>query len=875
MGSQLLICRFIPPILLLFTLTVTSDGQSLKGTITEDGKTPIAFATIYIDKTHSGTTANLNGEYELPLDSGFYLIKFRAIGYKTISHEVHIKRKNEYLNITLPLEAYQLKEVVVRPNRENLARIIMRKAIAWAPYYLNYVQHYSSEVYLKGSMKLDNIPRILASRMMIRIDNKQIKPYSGMMFIDESVNEVSFDSPDHFIQKVKSSRSTMPGLGGNPISPMELIKENFYQPELMDCISPLNLNAFAHYQFVYEGYSEEDNFLIYKIKVIPRRKSQQLFNGTIYIVDRYWCLYSVSLSAEQFWGNVSINQVYTQLEGSAWLPMTHSFFFDASYLGIKGNYKYSAAVKYKDIRVNQNLPGPVKEVPSEEKSNTTLKLKLADADKLNARQMRKLVKKNRTMTKEQKRDTTMSLEIKPHVKISVEPGAIRQDSSYWNAIRPIPLTTEDIDGYSKFDSIIYSQQKSKSGDSLSKAKKRSLLFGKIFIINSWNFKDSTVHLKYSGPLNPRSFQFNTVDGWLYHLYLDLSLQPDSNHELKLAPSAAYAFNRKTLLATITGSYFYSPLRRGELFLQAGSTSSDFNANSGINPYINSLTSLFFRKNYMKLFNYTYLSLGNNIDLSNGLQFVTMASYHQYNDLKNNSNFSFFYTDSRKYSSNIPENTLFHSDSSSTGKSFLLSMNLEFTPEYYYFIRHNHKHMHESKYPTFNLGLNYAIPISASGGSSFSSMELSIKQTKDIGNWSMFRYAIRLGSFLNRPKVCFPDYYHFNTQPQALMAGTFFEAYQLLDFYKSSTTGKFLEVQIQYRSQLMLLKRLPLISDCIWSENFYLKYLSTPVVNNYLETGYGLGNVLGIVNIGVFADFENFRYRTTELKLCLGIDRIRQ
>src|SRR5664279_3988455 len=253
------ICRNIALILFSFSFSPSSFTQSLKGTITEDGKVPIPFASIYIDKTHSGTTANLNGEYELPLDSGSYLIKFRAIGYKTISHEVHIIKKSVYLNITLPLEAFEMKEVVVRPNGENLANIIMRKAIDWAPYYLHYIQHYTSEVYLKGSMKLDNIPKLLASSMAIQTGNKTIKPYSGMTFIDESVNEVSFSAPDQFIQKVKSFRSTMPGFGGQPVTPMELIKETFYQPELMDCISPLNIDALKHYRFEYQGFSEEDN----------------------------------------------------------------------------------------------------------------------------------------------------------------------------------------------------------------------------------------------------------------------------------------------------------------------------------------------------------------------------------------------------------------------------------------------------------------------------------------------------------------------------------------------------------------------------------------------------------------------------------------
>jgi hypothetical protein len=763
-----------------------------------------------------------------------------------------------------------MKEVIVRPNGENLANIIMRKAIAWAPYYLHYVEHYTSEVYLKGSMKLDNIPKLLASSMAIQAGNKTIKLYSGMTFIDESLNEVSFSAPDQFIQKVKSSHSTMPGFGGQPITPMELIKETFYQPELMDCISPLNIDALKHYKFEYQGFSEEDNLLIYKIKVIPRRKSQQLFSGTIYIVDRYWCLYSVSLSAEPFWGSASINQVYTQIEGSAWLPMTHSFFIDASYLGIKGTYKYSAAVKYKDIKLNTTMPGPVKELTSEDNPANSNKLKNAVSNKLNGVQMRKLVRKNRDLAATSKRDSAKSLEIKPHVKVTVEPGAVKQDSSFWNAIRPIPLTTDDINGYAKFDSVV-SMQKTSSGDSIQGKKKKHKFISKLIAGKTWNFNDSTIHLRYFGPLNPRSFQFNTVDGWLYNQTFALSFQPDSIHDLKFQPSLAYAFSRKALAGTMEGSYSYSPLKRGELYIKTGSIASDFNTNSGINPYINSVFSLFFHDNYMKLFNHKYFLIGNNIDLSNGLQLGTSIAYNSYASLKNNSSYSFIPGASRKYSSNIPDNSFFKTDSVFNSSNFTFSMELEYTPEYYYIIRDKHKIMVESKYPTFSLGYKQAFLIS---GTSFSIMEFGIKQVIDIGSWSMFRYAISFGSFLSTRGILFPDYHHLNTQQQALMIGTNFDSFQLLDYYKNSCTGKFIEIQTQYRSQLLLLKRLPILSDRIWSENVYLKYASNEQLHNYIEAGYGLGNILGLTNIGIFVAFENFSYRATGLKLCLGIDKIR-
>ena len=180
-------------------------------------------------------------------------------------------------------------------------------------------------------------------------------------------------------------------------------------------------------------------------------------------------------------------------------------------------------------------------------------------------------------------------------------------------------------------------------------------------------------------------------------------------------------------------------------------------------------------------------------------------------------------------------------------------------------------MHESKYPTFRLGYKQAI---SGTGSAFSLAELGIKQIIEIGNWSMFRYSIAMGSFLKTSTIAFPDYHHMNSQPQAVMIGTYFDSFQLLDYYKYSCTGNFIEIQTQYRSQLLLLKRLPIISDRIWSENIFLRYANNNQLHNFIEAGYSLGNIFGLANVGIFVAYENFRYRTIGLKLCLGIDRIR-
>jgi hypothetical protein len=140
---------------ILIYISLTSLAQGIKGTITDENKQPIPFATVYIENLQTGTMANLNGVYEISLKPGIYKILFRSLGYKPMSKDIEVQNAFVTLNITLLTQAYVMKEVTITPDGEDLAYSIMRKVIAWSNFHLNQVQHYQSEVYLKGNASID------------------------------------------------------------------------------------------------------------------------------------------------------------------------------------------------------------------------------------------------------------------------------------------------------------------------------------------------------------------------------------------------------------------------------------------------------------------------------------------------------------------------------------------------------------------------------------------------------------------------------------------------------------------------------------------------------------------------------------------------
>src|SRR5690349_21689370 len=146
--------------LLLFLLTgITASAQLfVSGKVTDEQSNPIPFATVHIQNTTIGTSANSEGEYNLQLKTGQYTIVYRAVGYKPITRQVDF-RASQTININLATEIYELQGVNIGGNGEDPAYAIIRKAIRQRKSYLNENKAYTCDVYIKGLQKLLGAPK--------------------------------------------------------------------------------------------------------------------------------------------------------------------------------------------------------------------------------------------------------------------------------------------------------------------------------------------------------------------------------------------------------------------------------------------------------------------------------------------------------------------------------------------------------------------------------------------------------------------------------------------------------------------------------------------------------------------------------------------
>ncbi|MDQ1297450.1 MAG: hypothetical protein QG611_1432, partial [Bacteroidota bacterium] len=225
--------------ILLFPLLFMTSGltysQILKGRITNESGEPIQYATVYIQELKQGTTANTKGDYELKLPPGKYFVTYQSLGFAPMFFNISIADQTINKDVVLPMQYYEIPEVRITASGEDPAYGIMRKAIGMAPYYQNNISYYKAEVYLKGNVVINKIPKLLEKAIKVEAKNEKgasistTKIKEGDAYVMESFNEIVFTAPDKYAQKVISMNTTFPGEDDN-ISPMDFINASFYQP---------------------------------------------------------------------------------------------------------------------------------------------------------------------------------------------------------------------------------------------------------------------------------------------------------------------------------------------------------------------------------------------------------------------------------------------------------------------------------------------------------------------------------------------------------------------------------------------------------------------------------------------------------------------
>jgi hypothetical protein len=852
---------------ILSSLAVSSYAGGVRGFVRDEKGEPLAYTTIFVKQTGSGTTTNVNGAYEIILPAGKYDLVYQYLGFETVTQQVDIGSDFIEVNITLKTQVTVLQTVTIKAGDEDPAYTIMRKAIAKAKYHLQQLDSYTARVYIKGSGQLKDYPW-LAKRALEKEGVEK-----GRVFVSESISDIKFTRPGKFEEKVISIRSD--GKDNNT-SPNPYIFGSFYEPEVAETISPLSPKSFSYYKFEYMGTFKDRDYEVSRIKVIPRSKGDDVIDGMLYIVEDWWAIHSMDIHTSKLGIDVNIKAVYAPIEDKAWMPVSHRFKVDGKVFGFEFEYNYLATVSGYKIQLNPELY-----VDSEQ-------MEVID-EKIQVEQAREIEEKFKPLSKKEqaKKDQTRQLQerlsegkeitrkelntiIKEYEKAEVkgqpapeiisnsifkiDSGAYKKDSAYWAAIRPVPLTKEEIKGYQKSDSLAEVTRKKEAGDTLKSSKHKGFQPWDLIIGDNYKIsKHSNFKIYFPMP------GFNTVDGWNFNYKVSFGtiLQDTNKTRLTITPLFRYAFSREEPSGHLNFSMRNKNYR---LNVQGWRFIDQYNPDEPILPVVNSLMTLLLEKNLMKIYERDYVDLSFRKKLNTYFTLNTTWSWSKRRELFNTTDFKIVNRDKiEDYTPNRPVNDELADTSFPEHNAFIGSIGITARPWIKYTIRNDQQTEVPNSSPIISLNYRRGFKNILNSVTDFDQIEVLFKHGFRIGIRGNADVALRAGWFMDTDKMYFMDYKHFQGNQTPLITNDPVGSFRLLDYYQFSTSDKYFAGNFHYQFRKFLISNIPVVRLAGIRENIFLNYLASPTSKNYTEVGYSIDGILRIFRLEAAASFQDGKY----------------
>jgi len=396
-------------LLLFFSFNLFAQQFVVKGKVYDKNSIQLglAYANIRIAGTLSGTTATIEGFYELRLAKGNYKLIVSNIGF--ISDTIYVNLSaNEKLNIALTPVPVNLPEVTVLPG-ENPALEIMRRAIAAKQDRDYKINSYVFKAFTKGIVKTTQELTAAGNRVGVGIggnDTSKLK-ITGII---ENESKGYFRKPNDYKDEIIARKQSANTPSAINIFTGGRLMQNFYRDDIRflnrPLLSPIADNAIDYYDYFIEDTLGLDNKSVFKIKFEPLRKIDPGFIGTLFIADKTYNLVKLEAGLNspanpgRLFDKINILQQFTEFDNDIVMPIDYRISAEGNPLGLL-KFGFELNTIFYDYQINNPLGDDVFDM-------TIVKVN-SDADK--------------------------------------------KDSVYWKSTQTIPNTKEEMEAYARIDSL--------------------------------------------------------------------------------------------------------------------------------------------------------------------------------------------------------------------------------------------------------------------------------------------------------------------------------------------------------------------------------------------------------------------------------------
>lgn len=815
-------------LLLLLSTCIGLQAQTLSGTIRSNKGELMPFSSIWVTDLNKGTLANEEGKYAIQLPKGEHEVVFRFLGHTPKSHKVNLSGDLS-LDVTLSEEAVTLQDVNVGGLKEDPAIGMMRRMISMAPFHLKEIDRYAAKGYVKGAGKITSISKVMNALVGKKME-KEAGIKVGSTYVLEGINQITYTRPNKIDEKVLSNRNNLPAVLKNSGAPnLRITQTNFYQPKVWgSLISPISPSAFSFYNFAYLGSFQLNGQTVSKIQVKPKSTSDDLFEGTLSIVEDTWSIYSFSLAFRNSQGYYTFQQQNALFQG-VWMPVNYDVNVNFDAMGFGATFRYITQVKEYSIKVNpafvvkptiieERLHKDWAKEINKEKITTP---KLALGKELTRKKLKKVLKE---IEKEEKKE-----EFSSDYTITVDSSAAIKKEEYWEAERQVPLTEAEVKGYKEADSLSVQDEKKRLKDSVNSLPR--FRYGDIWGGRVYNYGQKGLGARLS--LGGFQSGYNAVDGY------QLSRRLDYRYSYKLSDywgtgfDVRYAFSRKAWNGL---AYLERNWDENRQFLQlaGGSAIQQINSTEPVPAIVNLYYALFLSQNYLKLYQKDFIKASYSVQMNAKWNLNTVLEYRSRTSLENHEENGFFFKERRFESNGLPF---------ATSKQVYGSVIFRYQPFATWRRYNGARRLSNESGPTISSAYEQAL-----GDDSYSKVSLQISQTIPLANWGELNYRVSAAHFINKPSSVL-DYQHFKGNEVNVSSGG--SSFLALPYYALSNPGDHLKAFVTWEPRKFIFTQNAFLSLYGLKEKVGYSYLQTSLnsqVIHYQELSYGMtgiGKILGI------------------------------
>lgn len=347
-----------------------------------------------------------------------------------------------------------------------------------------------------------------------------------------------------------------------------------------------------------------------------------------------------------------------------------------------------------------------------------------------------------------------------------------------------------------------------------------------------------------------TFHYNTIEGFTTDIEVSYTNYFEDGRFYNLKPNIRYGFGNKRFQAQLAATYYYNPSRFSSVQVSGGKYVRQFNENSTLDAFSNTLSTLLSNENFLKIYQESYVDLTHTFS---PIKYFLVSTSLRWSERSPLENLEKYQTDDTEFTSNIPINNELAPTAFNRNQAFLWNATLRWQLGHRY-TRSRGEFISDGNSPAISVNYSGAFRDFLGSDVSFQKISLQVSDDFKIGNLGTSSILFETGDFISKDNLTFIDFNHFDGT--RTVYGSFeLGSFKLLDYYLYSTTDFYLQGHYEHyfpalfaKSGSSLLNKIqPIIAT---------NYLYTEADGHYVEFGFGFEKILKIWRLDFYNSFRD-------------------